>query len=147
MKTTEPNQALEPTRMLVTDPAAQAPRQASVWLISQTFGTMKSLIRLVVVGLVVVCTAMGDESEPRHNYMPQAGYVPDEKTAIAIAVAVWVPIYGEKQIKNQKPYKAELRDGIWYVSGSFKNDGWSGGVAEAEIVKDDARVIRVTHGK
>ena len=30
---TEPNQALEPTRMLVTDPAAQAPRQAPVRLI------------------------------------------------------------------------------------------------------------------
>ena len=30
---TEPNKALEPTRMLVTDPAAQAPRQASVRLI------------------------------------------------------------------------------------------------------------------
>jgi hypothetical protein len=32
-QTTEPNQALEPTRMLVTDPAAQAPRQAPVRLI------------------------------------------------------------------------------------------------------------------
>jgi hypothetical protein len=32
-KPTEPNQALEPTRMLVTDPAAQAPRQAPVRLI------------------------------------------------------------------------------------------------------------------
>jgi hypothetical protein len=32
-KTTEPNQTLEPTRMLVTDPAAQALRQASVRLI------------------------------------------------------------------------------------------------------------------
>jgi hypothetical protein len=30
---TEPNKALEPTRMLVTDPAAQALRQASVRLI------------------------------------------------------------------------------------------------------------------
>ena len=89
---------------------------------------------------------MADESEPKHNYKPQAGYVPDEKTAIAIAVAVWVPIYGDEQIQKQKPYKAELIDGIWYVSGSLK-DGWRGGVAEAEIVKDDARVIRVTHGK
>lgn len=33
MKTTEPNQALEPTRMLVTDRAAHAPRQAPVRLI------------------------------------------------------------------------------------------------------------------
>ena len=89
---------------------------------------------------------MADESEPKHNYKPEGGYVPDEKTAVAIALAVWVPIYGEKQIRKQKPYKAELRDGIWYVSGSLK-DGWVGGVAEAEIVKDDARVIRVTHGK
>ena len=32
-KTTEPNKSLEPTRVLVTDPAAQAPRQAPVRLI------------------------------------------------------------------------------------------------------------------
>ncbi len=33
MKTTEPNKALEPTRVIVTDPAAQAPRQSPVRLI------------------------------------------------------------------------------------------------------------------
>lgn len=106
---------------------------------------MKTLIRLFIVTLVA-CTATANESDPNHNYKPQAGYVPDEKTAVAIALAVWVPIYGEEQILNQKPYKAKLIDGIWYVSGSLK-DGWKGGVAKAEILKDDARVIRVTHGK
>lgn len=86
------------------------------------------------------------KSESNHNFKPSAGYVPDSQTAIALAVAIWTPIYGDGEIKKQKPYKAELREGTWYVSGSLKK-GWHGGVAEAEIRKDDARVIRVTHGK
>jgi len=44
---------------------------------------------------------------------PKAGFVPDEKTAIAIAVAVWTPIYGEKNIQKEKPFKAVLKDGVW----------------------------------
>jgi len=88
----------------------------------------------------------GCATSPAHNYKPSVGYVPDAKTAIDIAVAIWNPIYGKKEIEEEKPYQAELRNGIWYVSGSLP-DGWVGGVAEAEIRKDDARVIRVTHGR
>jgi len=104
------------------------------------------MLRILIFCFVLVCAAASDESEPKHNYKPKSGYVPDEKTAIAIAVAIWTPIYGDNEIKAEKPYQAELRDGIWYVSGSLKA-GWRGGVAEAEIMKDDASVIRVSHGK
>ncbi len=73
-------------------------------------------------------------------------YVPDQATAIQIAVAVWNPIYGKEKIQKEKPYKAKLRDGVWYVSGSLPK-GWIGGVAEAEITKDDGRITRISHGK
>ncbi len=82
----------------------------------------------------------------KHNYKPAPGYVPDEETAIKIAVAVWLPIYGKKQIEKEKPHKATLKDGIWHVNGSLPK-GWVGGVAEAEIAKDDGRIIRISHGK
>lgn len=75
-----------------------------------------------------------------------ASYVPDQATAIQIAVAVWNPIYGKEKIQKEKPYKAKLRDGVWYVSGSLPK-GWVGGVAEAEITKDDGRIIRISHSK
>ena len=86
-------------------------------------------------------------AEPqKHNYKPVSRYVSDEETAIKIAVAVWLPIYGKEKIEKEKPYKAMLKGGIWYVNGSLPK-GWVGGVAEAEIAKDDGRIIRISHGK
>jgi hypothetical protein len=32
--------------------------------------------------------------------------VPDEKTAIAIATAILLPLYGTKQVELEKPFKA-----------------------------------------
>jgi hypothetical protein len=42
-------------------------------------------------------------AEPKHTYMPPAGYVPDEATAIKIAIAVWETIYGAQHIAEEKP--------------------------------------------
>ncbi|MBU2590505.1 MAG: YbbC/YhhH family protein [Nitrospinae bacterium] len=86
------------------------------------------------------------EQIKKHNFKPEAGYVPDEKTAIKIAVAVWNPIYGEKVIEGEKPYNAILKNGIWFVSGSLPK-GWMGGVAEAEIVEETGQIIRISHGE
>jgi len=82
----------------------------------------------------------------RHNYKPKDGYVRDEETAISIAVAVWKPIYGKEHIEDEKPYRAKLKNGVWTVTGSLP-EGWNGGVAEAEIAKDDGRILRITHGQ
>ena len=82
----------------------------------------------------------------RPNYKPRDGYVPDEQTAIAIAVAVWTPIYGKEKIENEKPYKARLKNEVWTVTGSLPPNT-DGGVAEIEIAKDDGRILRVIHGK
>jgi hypothetical protein len=86
------------------------------------------------------------QNSNRSNYKPKEGYVADEETAITIAVAVWKPIYGKEKIENEKPYKASLKDSIWTVTGSLPK-GWKGGVAEAEISKDDGRILQVIHGK
>ena len=65
---------------------------------------------------------------------------------MSIAEAIWIPIYGIKQIESEKPFSAELKDGVWTVTGSLPA-GWKGGVALIEIAKQDARVIRVSHEK
>lgn len=85
-------------------------------------------------------------AEPRHSYKPAEGFVPNAETAVRIAIAVWEPIYGRDNIEGQKPIRAELKDGIWYVSGTLPA-GLRGGVAEAEIAKLDGRILRVSHGK
>ena len=76
--------------------------------------------------------------------------MPNEETAIAIAVAVWSPIYGKDKIVQERPYKAKLEGNIWYVKGTLNCPGsvrCLGGVAEIEISKDSGKILRVSHGK
>ena len=81
------------------------------------------------------------------SYVPAKGFVSDEKTAIAIAEAIFVPIYGGKQIVSERPFHAVLNsEGIWTLSGSL-SDGWEGGVAIVRISRQDGRVLFVMHGK
>lgn len=77
---------------------------------------------------------------------PANGFVPDETTAIAIAKAIWTPIYGEKTIRHESPFHATLTNGVWTVNGSLPK-GYKGGVAYAEISKTNGLIIRVFHGK
>jgi hypothetical protein len=74
-----------------------------------------------------------------------SGFVPDAKTAIKIAVAIWEPIYGEKPIADQKPYRAFLTNGVWIVEGTFHGSGL-GQVAAARIAKDDGKILMVSYG-
>ena len=78
---------------------------------------------------------------------PDRGFVPDAATAIKIAIAVWEPIYGAKNIAAQKPYRARLEGDRWIVEGSAGSTGEVGGTAIAEIARADGRVLRVSHGR
>ena len=71
--------------------------------------------------------------------------VPDTETAIKIAEAIWLPLYGN-EIYKDKPFLAELKnDSIWIVKGSMSSD--KGGVPYIEISKKDCRIITVYHEK
>lgn len=78
---------------------------------------------------------------------PREGFVPNAETAIRIAEAVWIPIYGEKLIASERPFKATLRGDVWIVTGADLPQGSLGGVAEAHISKRDGRILRVMHGQ
>ena len=78
--------------------------------------------------------------------VPQNGYVPDKGTAIRVAEAILLPIYGEKQIASERPFSAQLKDGVWIVTGHLP-EGWTGGVAEIKISKGTCQIISVSHGK
>jgi len=87
-------------------------------------------------------------------------FVPDEKTAIKIAEAVWFSLYGDI-IYSKKPFHATLvGDSVWYVSGTlqestitFNQDGDTiytihlGGVPYAKISKFDGKIYDVYHSK
>ena len=103
--------------------------------------SLLSAFVLLVVGAASQVAA-GDRVS---DWAPPNGFVPNEATAIRIAVAVWEPIYGVAQIAAQKPYRVRLEKGVWIVEGTLHSE--VGGVAIAEISKSDGRVLRVSHGQ
>jgi hypothetical protein len=56
-----------------------------------------------------------------------------------------VSIYGQEVIEKEKPLNVYLADGIWIVTGTLHSK--KGGVAIIEILKDDGRILRVSHGE
>lgn len=83
---------------------------------------------------------------PKDGYVPKNGFVPNGETAIAIAMAVLIPIYGRSVVDDQTPFEATLVQGTWVVSGNMKG-GAVGGVAEVDISKKTGAILRVIHGK
>lgn len=102
--------------------------------------------RSIIFAALIVSSVFADGLMPKGSYVPPDGFVPDAETAISVARAVWIPIYGAKQIDGQKPYEATLTGEVWTVTGSLPK-GYSGGVAGAEISKKDGRIIRVSHDR
>ena len=103
---------------------------------------MRKLLVTAMVSIVLGSSALAADSSA-----PANGFVPNAETAIRIAEAVWIPIYGEKLIESEKPFKATLRGDVWMVTGADLPEGSVGGVAEAHISKRDGRILRVTHGQ
>ena len=103
-------------------------------------------MRYALVLLCVICCVSINAMVDNHNYVPDAGFVPDEQTAIQIAAAVLTPIYGEEAVKHQRSFAATLKDGVWTVVGALPH-GAVGGVAPVEMSSKDGRVLRVTHGR
>ena len=83
---------------------------------------------------------------PADIFIPSNGCVPDPTTAVRIAEAIWLSVYG-KAIYERKPFKAELLgDTLWIVAGS-RPDNMLGGVPYIEIQKKDGKVLGIGHGK
>jgi hypothetical protein len=84
-------------------------------------------------------------------------YVPNAETAVAIAEAVLIPVYGKKTIESERPFKAILQNGVWSVDGTlYCQDGKPqsakvptcvGGAAEVKIAESDGRIISMIHYK
>jgi hypothetical protein len=73
-------------------------------------------------------------------------YVPNAHTAVKIAEAIWLPIYG-KGIYDDKPFVARLKNtDVWVVQGTLAK-GTKGGIPYIEIQKSDCKILAVSHGK
>ncbi len=106
---------------------------------------------VLACSVVFVVFALGQSQ----TYVPPSGYVPDSVTAVQIAEAVLVPVYGRKQIESQRPFTARLKKDVWTVSGTLRcrdqagkiSSICSGGTAVVQISKQDAHIISMIHHK
>ena len=117
-------------------------KQSASNLSNQNLSQTNANQRIVLAQNIPVNTQQSD----RKSYKPKNGYVPDEQTAISIAVAVWIPIYGKENIEGEKPYRAALKNGVWTVTGSLP-EGYVGDTAEAQISQDSGCILRIIHYK
>lgn len=105
----------------------------------------KRQMKYVIFFLTMFVSSIVLAENRNHTFMPEHGYVPDAKTAIRIAEAIWLPIYGER-IYTKKPFVAKLQGDVWLIQGSLPVQ-MIGGVPAAEISKKTGEILRVSHGK
>ncbi|SRR6266498_3388177 len=99
-----------------------------------------------VLATLLVALASIAQQPSQRSYIPPNGFVPDSATAVRIAVAVWIPIYGEHQIISKHPFVAKLDKDVWTVTGTLPA-GYQGGTAIARIARRDGRILFVIHGQ
>lgn len=72
---------------------------------------MRYFFIVLVLALSSPCFADSSNSYPPP---PPDGYVPNASTAIAIARAILIPIYGDS-IPKDAAFKADRKGDVWYV--------------------------------
>jgi hypothetical protein len=114
------------------------------------------LVRLALACILFSCVALPQSTEDpavtyarriiaaAKPYRPAAGYVPDSNTAVAIATAVLIPIYGKAKIDAERPWHTGLKNGVWTVVGTFHGNGL-GGEGIVQIDKKTAAIVYLGH--
>jgi hypothetical protein len=104
----------------------------------------KSYVLFVPIALLFFTSFLSSNSIKKRQEV--VNYVPNAETAIKVAEAIWLPIYGER-IYQKRPFVAKLKDStIWVVTGTLR-ENLLGGVPYIEIQKSDCKILKVTHGK
>ena len=85
-------------------------------------------------------------AEGNAKYNPPSGFVPDKLTALAVAEAIALPIYGKDILALQRPLQARLVGDRWIVTGTLPN-GWNGGVVKVTILRRTGEIVSIEHGR
>jgi ATP-dependent Clp protease ATP-binding subunit ClpA len=75
-------------------------------------------------------------------HLPKAGCVPDPETAKRIAEAVWLVMYGEAAVEEQKPFQADFENDLWTVKG-LPRSGQETKPFVAVMSRVDGRIVKV----
>lgn len=114
---------------------------------------MKTFIKIAVLLMLVLtifsCRCTKYNKYDITNLDPEWALVKDDSTAIKIAEAIWLPIFGES-IYNERPYKVKLENGIWHIEGNdayLLEKGMVGGTVYIKIFMFDGEIIDVGTSK
>ncbi|KAA9333013.1 hypothetical protein F0P96_08490 [Hymenobacter busanensis] len=106
---------------------------------------MLRLFSLAAVLLLALSQTQGQTRSYPADPVPKQGYIPDASTAVNVAEALWVSLYGPS-VYQRKPYRVVLRDSsVWVVYGTGPA-GVKEEVPTIEINKQDGRILK-TSGK
>lgn len=106
--------------------------------------------QLALLTLLVFLHHPGSYSQQSPSHGPKEGSVPDAEAAVKIAEAALIPIYGEKKIVSERPFKATLQADVWIVDGTLHcgdHPHCVGGAAHVEIAKESGQILRMAHYK
>ncbi len=99
--------------------------------------------------LAVALTTTYSQTTQLSGVRPKDGFVPNAETAVKIAEAVLVPVYGKNQIESERPFTATRQGDVWAVAGTL-NCGAPpcvGGTAVVKISKVSGRILFMAHYK
>ena len=100
------------------------------------------MFRIAAVAIVMSMAAATAQNISRE--FPN-GLVSDQKMAIAVAEAVLFHVYGEKSIREQRPYIVKHVRDKWIIDGAPPPPGMAGGSFHIVISQRDGRILEITH--
>jgi hypothetical protein len=111
------------------------------------------VLPFLVCAMLIAQTRVGDEEfeynrkliKSSHSFQPKDGYVPNAETASAIAYAVALPIYGSRQLEEEKPFRAQLLNGTWTVLGTLNCKTCVGGTLVVQVDQMSGKILFLTH--
>jgi hypothetical protein len=106
-------------------------------------------IFVVLAMFATVLVGAYSQTGPAPSSHPKEGSVPNAETAVKVAEAALIPVYGEKKILSERPFKATLEGDVWTVAGTLHCGAPQcvGGTAEVKISKSSGRVLHMMHYK
>jgi hypothetical protein len=111
--------------------------------------TFPVVVHVAVCSPCVVVTGTPASETYRPNYsefLRLNGVIPDGDTAVAVAEAIFEPVFGKEYSSKFVPYHARFNDGVWTVYGTLKQ-GSRGGTPMLKIQKSDGKVLEVWHSQ
>ena len=111
-------------------------------------------MRFIAIALMLMFAGCATPPIPPDS---RVGVVPNEQTAVGIAEAVLIPIYGSQLVKAERPYKATLENGVWEVRGTMVRPlsakilpsifSIKGGASVVRIRQSNGQIIETFHEK